>query len=812
MKFWQQDLRFSLRLLVRHKSLSAIIIITLAIGIGATTAIFSVVNRVLLSPLPYPEPGKLVLAWAAGAVPKGVFLQAQQKNLRTMENIAAFSPAGFNLIDEGEAERLDGSFVSANFFSVLGEPRPQLGRTFQAGEDRVGQDRVVVISHQLWQRRFRSDPNVIGRTIKLDDMGYQIVGVMFKEFRFPLADTQLWVPIHVDPANVIDLWGANSLTMIGRLRAGADPQRATAEIRSIVPQLRTSFPWPMPNEWGSTTSVISLQQYTVGDFRAKVVVLFAAVILLLLVSCANMGNLLLSRALGRQREIAARLALGATGSRILAQLLTESVVISVCGGVVGFLLAIGGTSLLKVMLPANTPYLQEIGVDGRALLFAFLVSAASGILFGLVPAVQASRGNVGDVLKSSGDRLTFGRRQQYMQSFLVCGEITLSLVLIIAAGLMVKTLWKLEQVKVGFVPQRVMSARINLNSSSCKEPAKCFVFYDQLLSRIRSLPGVTTAGVVNGLPLSGGVFPFPVEAEGSPIASGTEPPTATQYIVSPEYFSTMQIPVMRGRMFDVQDQPQSAGAVIVSASMANHFWPGQDPVGKHLRPVWQPQWRTIIGVVDDVKSYAVGDAPGWAPEWAVYIPYTQSGTYGENSLPSTMTLVVRTAETRSDYAGVLRSTLTGIDATVPMSNIRSMEDVLSTAVSAPKSVMSLLIGFAAIALVLGVVGIYGVLSLSVRSRAAELGVRAALGAQPKDLAFMVIRQAMFLALVGVSIGLVGAALLMQVLRGMLFGVAPLDPATFVIAPLLMLVAALMASYIPARRASGLDPMKVLRAE
>ena len=338
------------------------------------------------------------------------------------------------------------------------------------------------------------------------------------------------------------------------------------------------------------------------------------------------------------------------------------------------------------------------------------------------------------------------------------------------------------------------------------------MFYDELLSRIRSLPGITKVAAVNGLPLSGGVFPFPVEAEGSPIASGTVPPTATQYIVTPEYFSTMQIPIVRGRMFDLQDQSQSAGVVIVSTSMAHHFWPGQDAVGKHLRPVWQPQWRTIIGVVDDVKSYAVGDAPSWAPEWAVYIPYTQSGTYGENNFPSTMTLVVRTEEAPSYYTGVLHSALTGIDATVPMSNVRTMEDVLSTAVSAPKSIMSLLIGFAAIALVLGIVGIYGVLSFSVRSRAAELGVRVALGAQPKDLAFMVIRQAMSLTLVGVIIGLAGAALLMQVLRGMLFGVAPLDPATFIIAPVLMLVAALIASYIPARRASSLDPIKVLRSE
>ena len=384
---WQQDIRFSLRLLARHKSLSAIMIITLAIGIGATTSVFSVVNRVLLRPLPYPEPERLVLAWAAGAVPKGVFLLAQQKNLHTMESIAAFSPSGFNLTDEGEAERLDGSLVSANFFSVLGGPHAQMGRIFQTGEDRIGQDRVVVISYQLWQRRFRGAENVVGRTIKLNDTGYQIVGVMPKEFRFPSADIQLWVPLHVDPANAIDLWGINSLTMIGRLRAGADPKQATAEMRSIVPQLRSGFPWPMPNAWGSTTAVISLQQYTVGDFRTKVVVLFAAVVLLLLVSCANMGNLLLSRALGRQREIAARLALGASGSRILAQLLTESVVIAICGGAVGLLLAVAGTSLLKIMLPADTPYLQEIGVDGRVLLFTFLVSAVSGILFGLAPAI-----------------------------------------------------------------------------------------------------------------------------------------------------------------------------------------------------------------------------------------------------------------------------------------------------------------------------------------------------------------------------------------------------------------------------------------
>lgn len=812
MRSWLRGVGFSLRLLVRHKNLSAIIIITLAIGIGATTSVFSVVNRILLRPLPFADPERLVLAWTAGNVPKGVFLFVQQKNLRTMESIAAFCPSGFNLTGDGEAERLDGSFVSGNLFSVLGGPQPQAGRTLQPGEERVGQDRVVVISHQLWQRRFRGDPNVIGRAIKLDGVSYQVVGLMPKEFRFPSEDTQLWVPLHIDPANPIDLWGVNSLTMMGRLRVGAGAQQATAEIRSIVPQLRNGFPWPMPDVWGSTTSVISWQQYTVGDFRVKVVVLFSAVILLLLVSCANVGNLLLSRALDRQREIATRLALGAPVSRILAQLLTESLVIAVCGGAAGLLLAIAGTSLLRSMLPANTPYLREIGVDGPTLLFTFLVSAVSGILFGLAPAMQAARGSADAVLKYSGDRLTFGRPHRRMQSWLVCGEITISLVLIVAAGLMVKTLWNLEQVKVGFVPDHVLSARINLNSSSCKNPAKCFVFYDELLSSVRPLPGITKAAVVNGVPLSGGVFPIPVEAEGSPIASGTPPPTVTQYIVTPEYFSTMQIPLVRGRAFDAQDQPQSTGNVIVSASMANHFWPGQNAVGKHLRPVWQAQWRTIIGVVDDVKSYAVGDAPMWAPEWAVYIPYTQSGTFGENSIPWTMTLVVRTAGNPSDFTQLLRSVLASIDPAVPMSNIRTMEDVVSTVVSAPKSMMSLLVGFAAIALALGIIGTYGILSFSVRSRAVELGVRMALGAQPKDLALIVVRQAMSLTLVGVGIGLGAAAVLMQVLRGMLFGVAPLDPVTFATAPALMLVAALIASYIPARQASRLDPMTVLRAQ
>jgi putative ABC transport system permease protein len=328
---WLQDIRYSLRLLVRNKGFAAFTIVTLAIGIGATTSVFSVVNQVLLRPLPFTNPDQLVLAWTAGTVPKGVLLLTRQMELRSLEGVAAFSPAGFNLTGQGEAERLDGSYVSDNFFSVLGGPRPTAGRGFLEGESRVGQEHVVVISHALWQRRFSGDSNVVGKVVRLDDQDYQIVGIMPQDFRFPSANLQLWVPVRLDPGNPVDLWGTNSLTLIGRLRPNADVQQASAEMRSLVPQLRKAFPWPMPDAWGSSTSVISLQQYTVGDFRTKVIVLFSAVVLLLLISCANVGNLLLSRALGRQREIAARLALGASRGRILIQLLTESVVVALCG-------------------------------------------------------------------------------------------------------------------------------------------------------------------------------------------------------------------------------------------------------------------------------------------------------------------------------------------------------------------------------------------------------------------------------------------------------------------------------------------------
>jgi putative ABC transport system permease protein len=428
-----------------------------------------------------------------------------------------------------------------------------------------------------------------------------------------------------------------------------------------------------------------------------------------------------------------------------------------------------------------------------------------------MPGWHAGGDDIGSVLNSDGARLTLGRRRQRLQAFLVCGEVTLSVILIIASGLMMKTLWTLERVKLGFNPQDVLTARINVNNANCKNPEKCFVFYDELLTRVRPQAGITKAALTNGLPLSGNVYPFPLEAEGSPVSAGTQPATATQYIVSPDYFSAMQIPALRGRLFDVQDQPQSAGVVMVSSSMANHFWPGQDPIGKHIRPIWQTQWRTIVGVVDDVRSYAVGDAPSWAPEWTVYIPYAQSGTYGTNNIPWTMTLVVRTSGVPADSAGILRSTLAGIDPTVPMSEVRTMDAVLSAAVSTPKVVMALLTGFAAIALTLGLIGIYGVLSFTVRSRTAELGVRMALGAKPRDLALMVVKQAMYIALAGTAVGLAAAAFLTQALRGMLFRVAPLDPVIFIAAPLLLLATALVASYIPARRASTLDPIKALRS-
>lgn len=809
-KMWFQDIRFSLRLLGRHKSFYAITILTLAVGIGATTSIFNVTNQALLGSLPYRDPGQLVAAWTPGTVPKGVFLTLRHRNLHTLTAIAAYSTSGFNLTRNGEAKRLIGSFVSGNLFSVLEGPPPLMGRTLQTGDDDVGQDHAAVISYQLWQDQFQGDSKIIGRTIDLNNMGYQIVGIMPNEFHFPSKETQLWVPLQIDPANSIDLWGINSLTMIGRLRGVADTRDATAEIRSIVPRLRTSFPWNMPNEWGSTVSVISLHQSIVGNFRTKALVLFAAVIALLLISCANIGNLMLFRALGRQREITMRLALGANGVRIFTQLIIESVVIALCGGVAGLLLALMGTSLLQSILPATTPYLGEVRFGGPAFLFALLISIFSGILFGLAPSLQAKHANLVDVLKSSDDRLTTGRRQRYLQSFLVCGEIALSVMLVIAAGLMIKTLRNLEHVKIGFTSQHLLSARIDLNSSNCNTAAKCFVFYDDLLSRVRSQGGIRKAAIVNGLPLSGGVFPFPLEAEGYPIGSGALPPTATKYIISPGYFSTMQIPILRGRTFTAQDQPNTPGVVIVSASMAQHFWPNQNPIGKRIRPLWQQQWRTIVGVAGDVKSYAVGDAPNWAPKWAVYIPYTQSGTYGADNTPWAMTLVVRTAGRPANYAETLRSLLANVNPSVPMSNINTMEDILAISLSNPKSIMSLLTGFAGVAIALAIVGIYGILAFSVRARDAELSLRLALGAQARDLILLVVRQAMFLALLGIGIGLVGAALLVRVLHGMLFGVAPLDPVTFVVSPVVILAAALVASYVPARRASNVDPTKVLR--
>ena len=800
-----QDLRYGLRMLLKNPGFTIVAIIALALGIGANTAIFSVVNTVLLRPLPYKDPDRLVMVWEDNSkqgFPRDTPAAANYIDWRNQnhvfEGMAAMVEISFNLTGAGDPERIDGQRVSANLFSLLGV-EPQSGRAFLPEEDRPGANHVVIMSHGLWQRRFGADPAIIGKPINLNGESCTVVGVMPRGFQFPTRGDQLWIPIAFD-AKEAGQRGSHYLEVIARLNPGITLQRAQAEMTTIAGRLEQQY----PKTNASIGAVVTpLHEKVVGDIKPALLILLGAVVFVLLIACANVANLLLARAAVRQKEIALRLAVGASRSRLMRQFLTESVLLSVFGGAVGLFLSLAGLDLLKRVIPPNISHAEAATIDARVLIFTALVSLVTGLIFGIAPATQAANFNLNDTLKESGRDPGAGSGGNRMRGLLVISEVAVSFVLLIGAGLLINSFVRLRSVDPGFRPEKLLTMKIVLPDVRYPDRATRSAFYTELIRRVKTVPGVKSAAVATNLPLTNTGNSIGISIEGRPDPGPDHVPIVITRIVSPRYFETMGIPLLKGRVFTEQDRAGSTGVVIVSEITARRLWPGEDPIGKRIGG-WstdpQEKWAQIIGVVKDVRQFELAADP----KLQIYLPYEQARFFEPRAL------IVRTDVAPMSLATTVRRTVWEIDKDQPVSDISSMEEVVSQSVSRQRFSMLLLGVFAGLALLLAAVGIYGVMSYSVAQRTHEIGIRIALGAQRSDVLKMTVGEGLRLVSTGVVIGLAGALILTRVMSSLLFGVSANDPTTFITISLILVGVAVLASYVPALRATRVDPMFALR--
>jgi len=803
-----QDLRYSLRMLRKHPGMTVVAALSLALGIGGNAAMFSLINGALIRPLPYAEPDRLVRI--TEAYPKAGAV-AMQEQSRTMEVAAYWADLGVNLTGEGEAVHLSSSFVSANLFSLLGA-RAEIGRTFDPEESRPGRDRVVLLSHSLWQSKFAGDAGVIGRSVMIDGVARQVVGVMPPEFNFPSTRTQVWAPARFDPANRNEYWEYDWMFLVARLRPGATMRQAQSELPMLISQIRSQAPWKMDDDWNANSMVIALQEDLSGGVREKLFLLVAAVGSVLLIACANVASLLLARTAARQREVAVRAALGAGRGRIVRQLLTESVALAFLGGALGLVIARVSLSTLKSVLPADNLLLASARIDWQVLAFLAALAILTGLAFGLAPALQASRLNLAEAFKARGQQGS-GLVGMRLRSSLIVGEVALAVVLVVGAGLLVNSLWRLTQVDPGFSSERIVTARVypQRQQGAAEDRVATVALYDELLRRARSLPGVAVAAAANTEPLSNEIPLLAVELEGHPFAPGQPATLLWSGAVTPDYFQIMRIPLLAGRRFTEADGEKSAKVALVSAATARQFWPGENPVGKYVRVLWEQERRTVVGVVGDVRQF---DLAGKTPSFingAFYMPYPQS-TGLDRRLPTAMTLILRTAANAPQLAGDLRRLVASVNPNAPVSDIRAMDEAVTASTSSSRSLMWIFISFGAAALILAAIGAYGVVSYSTSQRTYEMGVRVALGATRANIFGLVLGQSLRLVLTGLALGVAASLALTRLMAGFLYGVTATDPLTFFAVSMLLIATGLLAGYFPARRAARVDPMVALRSE
>jgi putative ABC transport system permease protein len=806
------DIRYAIRRLLKNRGFTVVALIAVALGIGANSAMFSVINAVLLRPLPYHAPERLVTIWEESPQRDLYEIPICLANFRdwvdqntVFEQISAYTFGNLNLSGTGEPERLFAVRTSANLFSLVGAT-PLLGRPFLAEEDREGANRVVILSHGLWQRRFGSESRIVGQSVTLNNQSYTVVGVMPASFQFPVGfgylgkvlndPVDVYVPIAATAEEAAR--GSFSFFSIGRLKQGVSIDQARAEMTAIEGRIVQQYP---EENSGIGISLIPTHEQTVKEIRPALLVLLGAVAFLLLIACTNIANLLLARAASREREIAIRTALGASRARVLRLLLTESVILSLTGGCLGLLLALWGTDALLALAPENIPRLSEVGIDGRVFGFTVAVSLLTGIVFGLIPAIHGSNPNLNEALKEGSRGSTGGAAGKRIRSILVVVEVALSLVLLIGAGLMIRSFSRLQQINLGFNPENVVALTLALSSSKYPEDHQRVAFFQAALERLRSLSGVQSAGATTGLPLTLSVSGSDFRIEGRP-----DPEPGTEVIintrsVSPGYFGTLGIRLIKGRDFTDRDNSDAPKVAVINSDLARTHFPGEDPLGKRITFDEGKSWISIAGVIDDVKQ--LGQDSRTQPE--VYFPYAQA------THPS-MSIVVRAASNPSSLVAAMKSQIQGIDKDLPVADVSTMEQLLSQSVSGRRFNMLLLTVFAVAALVLAAVGIYGVMSYSVSQRTHEIGIRMALGARTSEVLKLVITHGMFLTLAGLAVGFVASLLLTQLMSSMLFGVTATDPITFAAVSLLLAGVALGACLMPARRAARVDPMVALRHE
>jgi putative ABC transport system permease protein len=802
-----QDLRYAGRMQLKNPAFTIVAVIALALGIGANTAIFSVVNTVLLRPLPYKDPERLVMVWEDASkqgYPRDTpaaanFVDWRDQNT-TFEGMAAIADQSFNLTGSGDPERLEGRRVSANLFPLLGVD-PQIGRTFTSAEDQPGSDHVVLLSHALWQRRFGGDNNIAGKPLTLNGETYIVVGVMPARFQFPTSDDQLWTPIAFSAEDAANR-DRHYLQVLGRLKPGTGLAQAQTEMNTIAARLQQQYP---QSNTDLGVEITSLHEHLVGDIKPALLILLGAVGLVLLIACANVANLLLARAAVRQKEIAVRVALGARRWRLIRQFLTESVLLATMGGVVGLIIAYGGLLLLRAFIPDNIAQAQQISIDLKVLGFTFLVSTLTGLIFGLAPALQAARFNQTETLKEGGRDSATGSGGKRLRGLLVMAEVAVSLVLLIGAGLLINSFLRLRNVDPGFRSDNLLTMRVVLPQLKYDEFEKRSAFYVDLLRRVQSLPGVKSAAVTTNLPLYRQGNSIGISIEGQPPPPPGKENIVVTRIISPKYFDTMSIPLLSGRAFSDQDITTTPRVAIISETMARRYWPNEDPIGKRLGTgrIQRPEdWTQVVGVVKDVRQFELtADAK---PQ--MYLPYTQRGFFPTDDL------VVKTDVDPASLASTVRNAVWEIDKDQPVSNIRTMEEILLDSIARQRFSMLLLAIFAGVALALAAVGIYGVMSYSVAQRTHEIGIRMALGAQTTAVLKLAVGYGLKLVAAGIVIGLIAAFALTRVMSTLLFGVTATDPATFTLISLLLTCVAAIASYIPARRATKVDPMIALRYE
>ena len=793
-------------MLAKSPAFSLVAILTLGLAIGANSAIFSVVDAVLLRPLPYPHSEQLVRVFgsqpqlALAPTSPANFLEWREEN-QVFERIGTYVGEGFNLVGGDKPERVIGARVSADLLQLLGV-QPALGRLFTSEEDQEGRGQVVILSHEFWQSRFGGDAHTLRQTITLNDRPYTVVGVTPARFAFPDTRTQAWVPVAFNPAER-KTRDTNFIDVVARLKPGVSIEQARANMNSIAQSQAGRYP---TTNTGIGVKIISLHEQTVGDVRPMLIVLLGAVAFVLLIACANIANLLLARAAARQREMAIRGALGASRSRVVRLLLTESIVLAVLGGAVGLLFATWSLDLLVSLKPANLPRLAEIGVDRAVFLFTLAISLATGIVFGLVPAWQASKPDLNEGLKESSRGSSGGPRGHQVRGLLVVAEVALSLVLLIGAGLMIRSFSRLLAVDPGFKPDRVLTAFVSLPVSKYPKREEQAAFFDRLIERLRNVPAVSAAGVVSDLPLFGGSSTG-LEIDGRPESLPGQRPLTDYRMINPDYFAAMGMKLVKGRSFSRYDTDDAPGVVIINESLAARFFPGEEPIGKRLGLSGNPRdWREIIGVVGDIRNYGV-DADV-KPE--VYVPFLQNAPGYLSGVASAMNVIVRSTSDPSSLASTLREQVQALDKDQPVSEIRTMEWYLADSMAQRRFNMLLLGLFAGLALLLAAVGIYGVIAYTVTQRTHEMGIRIALGARGGDILGLVFASAMVTTLTGIVIGLAAAFALTRLLKSLLYQVAATDPFVFATIPVLLLIVAAIATYIPARRAMKVNPITALR--